>query len=210
MGRIAWFGVKVNHILPIWSPDGKALFFNHFQESDWGLARAEPGGGGFRVFDKLAARPGAYGWFPDGKALLCHNLESFFVLTFDETGAATRRDVPKTGDLTGLSVPSRIAVAPDGKRALFERLIDADTGPDDEGPPSAVFLLEIQSGQTKRLTPKGFNAAYPSWLPDGKEFLFSAFDVKTSKSSIYRALADGSVAPALSLKGADCPTVARQ
>lgn len=89
-------------------------------------------------------------------------------------------------------------------------MVEADTGPDDEGPPSGVFLLQMASGEMKRITPKGFNASSPAWLPDGKEFLFSAFDVKTSKSSLYRAPADGSAAPALLLKGADCPTVARQ
>ena len=198
-----------NSYLPIWAPDGSTLYFNYFLGDNWAVARVDPAGGNFQILKDLPRQPGSYGWFPDGKALLCADTESFFALAFDSDGKAALRKIPKSAELTGLSVPSRIEVSPDGTTALFEMTVDEDAGPHDDGPPSAVFLLDIASGRITRLTPKGFNAFQASWLPDGKEFLFTAFDAKHSRWSICRAPADGSSKPSVVFKNAKEPKVAR-
>lgn len=198
-----------NSYLPIWAPDGSTIYFNYFQGDNWALARVDPAGGHFQILKDLPKQPGSYGWFPNGKDLLCASTESFFVLTFDSSGKAALREIPKSADLTGLSIPSRIDVSPDGTSALFEMTVSEDFGPHDDGPPSAVFLLDIHSGRITRITPKGINASQASWLPDGKEFLFTVYDARTSRGSICRAHADGSSKPAVVLKKAKEPKVAR-
>lgn len=196
-----------NSYLPIWSPDGKYLYFNHFLESDWVVARVDPAGGNFQILKNLPRQHGSYAWFPNGKELLCHNIESFFVIKFEGDGKAVLRDIPKAANCTGLYTPSRIDVAPDEKSALFEMLVEEETSPDHQG--SAVFLLNLASGKITRLSPKGYNGTSPSWLPGGKEFLFAGSDPKTSRSTIYRAAVNAGSPPGVVLKNASAPTVAR-
>lgn len=198
-----------NEFMPVWSSDGKQLYFNHFLESEWALASVDAEGGNFRlVLEKGSRQAGTFGPFPGGKEWLCHDLESFFVLKLEDQNKVTLADIAKTGALS-LSMPGHLDVSPDGKSALFERSVEEDVKPDDEGPPSAVFLIDLSSGKTKRLTPKGANANCPAWLPGGKDYLFSGFDPESSSSTICRAPLDGSTPPVILLKGASHPTVAR-
>jgi TolB protein len=53
-----------------------------------------------------------------------------------------------------------------------------------DGPPPAIWLFEIESGKTTRLTPKGSYAYSPCWLND-TEYLFLDQDKK--ETSICRA-----------------------
>ncbi len=198
-----------NSYLPIWSPDGKDLYFNYFLNDNWAVARVDAAGGGFQILKDLPKQPGSYGWLPNGKELLCNDLESFFVLTFKDDGTVALRNIATSAPLTGLSTPGRIAVSPDGTRALFDMSVPEDGGPQDNEPPSAVFLLDIATGRITRVTPKGMNAFYASWLPDGNGFLFTSFDVKTSRPSICRAPAHGSAKPTVVMKNASEPRVAR-
>lgn len=195
-----------NSYLPIWSPDGGTIYFNYFLNDDWAVARIDSGGGNFQVLKNLPRQPGSYGWFPNGKALLCQNMESFFILEFSGTDRADLREIPKAANCTGLSTPSRIEVSPDGKSALFDMLVVEETGWPD--PPSAVFLLDIASGKITRLSPKGFSSSSPSWLPDGKEFLFSGL-TKAGRSTIFRTPVDAGSPPVAVLKNASNPTVSR-
>ncbi len=194
-----------NSYLPIWSPDGSEIWFNHFLETDWALAKVKPTGGGFEVVKDLPLQPMAYGWFPDGRRLLCHNLESLFILDFGKNGRVTSQKIPKSASLEGLSSPSRIVVSPSGKQALLDIMVESDPTKFDT-PASAVFLLDPTTGEARRLTPTDMDAAYPTWLADGKSFLFSSFNPKTGKSDVWK-MEIGSK-PILVLKNASEPTVA--
>jgi len=194
-----------NEFMPAWSVDGKRLSFHHFAESDWELAQVDPAEGTFQILLKEGDRSaGAYGVFPNGNGWLCHDLDSFFLL---KPGGI--REVPNSTDVRGLSMPSRIDVAPDCKRALFEASVEEDMGPDDEGPPTAIFLIDLATGERTRITPKGLNALYPSWLPGTEEFLFAGFDVKAMEDTIYRMKAAPGETPVLVRKNASWPSVAK-
>ncbi len=59
------------------------------------------------------------------------------------------------------------AVSPDGKRLLMEVDMDEDAPlPDWDGPLNSLWLLEIASHKTTRLTPKGLLAMEGCWLDD--------------------------------------------
>jgi len=198
-----------SNYLPIWSPDGSAIYFNCSLGDNWAIARVDPAGGNFQTLKDLPRQPGSYAWFPNGKALLCADKESFFVLAFDSSGKASLREIPKSPGLTGLAVPSRVEVSPDGTSALFDMMVPKDAGAKEDVPPEAIFLLDIASGRITRLTPKGVNAFLASWLPDGKEFLFTTLNAKTDRLNICRALVDGSSKPSIVFKNAKEPKVAR-
>jgi TolB protein len=198
-----------NEFGPVWSSDGATLVFNHFDESDWSLAAVNASGGNFRiVIGKGVRQAAAFANIPGTSKWLCHDLDGFYLAEIGETGAAKIEALPGAKPVEGLSMPGSISVSPDGKHALFERLVEAETGPDDEGPPSAVFLLDIASGEITRVTPKGLHADHPGWLPGGREFLFGSYDSKTQQESVSRMSIEPGSQPSLVFKQARNPSVA--
>jgi TolB protein len=198
-----------NEFMPIWTPDGKRLFFNHFGESDWVFAGVDAAGGNFQTINKETTRKvaGAASMLK-GEEWLCHDMEAFYVLKVSGESIGKVRELPKTEDVTSLSMPSWLAVSPDGKTALFDRGVEAEADAKDGYVPNAIFQLDLATGKVSRVTPKGVEADHPSWLPGGTEFLFGGFDKKADKSAIYRmAVAPGS-SPVLVLADASSPSVA--
>lgn len=198
-----------NEFGAVWSSDGKKIFFNHFDDSDWSLASVSATGGDFKiVIDKSVRQAGGFANIPGTSDWLCHDLEGFYLAKIDDNGAAKLTDLPKDKPIEGLSMPAHLSISPDGKTALFDKMVDEETKPEDEGPPSAVFQIEIATGKITRVTPKGLYADGASWLPGGKEFLFGSFDSKTQTETVHRmAIAPGSK-PVLVLTKARYPSVA--
>lgn len=195
-----------NEFMPAWSADGRQLLLSHFTGADWALAAVRAEGGGFQIVIDPGTRSAAgYCALPGGTDWLCHDLEGFYTVSLSADGPGTIRESAKVGRIEGLSMPSRLAVSPDGKTALFSRFVD------DEGssePPSAVYLLDLATGETTRMTPPGVLADGPAWLPGGQEFLFTSFDPKTETPSIYRTSIRPGSKPALVKANASNPSAA--
>ena len=200
-----------NEFGAIWSPDGKKLLFSHFDESDWSLASVNASGGGFQIeIDKGVRQAAGFACIPGTSDWLCHDLDGFFLAKGVGGGAVKLTDLPKDKPIEGLSMPANASVSPDGKVALFDKAVDEDAKPDDEGPPSAVFQIEIATGKITRVTPKGLYADGPCWLPGGNEFLFGSFDSKTQTETIHRMAIEPGSKPVLLLKNARNPSVSEK
>lgn len=198
-----------NEFGAVWSSDGKKLLFSHFAESDWSLASVNAAGGDFQiVIDKGVRQAAGFANIPGTSDWLCHDLEGFYIAKVDGSGAAKLTDLPKDKPIEGLSMPAHLSISPDGKTALFDKTVDEETKPDDEGPPSAIFQIDIATGKITRVTPKGLYADGASWLPGGKEFLFGSFDGKTQTETIHRMAITPGSKPVLVLKKARHPSVA--
>jgi len=86
----------------------------------------------------------------------------------------------------------RLSVSGDGKKLLLDLNMDEDvTLKDWEGPPPAIWILDIASGKATRLTPKKSYASDSCWLTDSEILVVDAQnDAKIS--SIYRlSISDG-------------------
>lgn len=197
-----------NEFGAIWSSDGDKLLFSHFAETDWSLASVKAAGGGFQiVIDKGVRQVAGFANIPGTSDWLCHDLEGFFIAKIGDGGAAKLTDLPKEKMVDGLSMPAHLSISPDGKIALFDKMVDEDAKPDDEGPPPAIFQIEIATGKITRVTPKGIYADGPSWLPGGKEFLFGSYDAKTERETVLRMSIEPGSKPVLVLKKARNPSV---
>lgn len=197
-----------NNYGPVWSPDGKDIYFNHFLDSDWTVARVNSEGGGFQI-----VYPGsvAFAVFPDGKSLLCNDMSKFFVLALDQGKAGTRTDLPVDAKYESTSIPCRIDISPDGKSALFEMSVESDIqASKTDYPPVSIWREDLSDGSLTRVTPPGINAIYPSWLPDGSGLLFAQDGPGKNMTSMYRKSLSLEAKPELVAKKATQPTVARQ
>lgn len=162
-----------NSYRPQWSPDGQTLTFDHFLVDDWVVGQVKVEGGGFRMLKGLPKKISSHAWAADGARLLCQDMEGFFWVEVGDWDRPVVKDVPQPEKLEGLSSATKMVVSPDGKSALVA--MEVAPGPEDEFPPTAIFHLDLETGKILRLSAKGVEVADPSWLPDGKSYLFSVF-----------------------------------
>ena len=100
----------------------------------------------------------------------------------------------------------RLSVSPDGKRLLIGiNMGEEESLKDWDGPPPAIWLSEMLTGQAMRLTPKNSAASDPCWLSD-QEYLLVDADKNGKGSSIFRAPIAGGT-PDLLIKNASNPSV---
>jgi len=192
-----------NSYRPLWSPDGQTLTFDYFLVDDWVVGQVKVESGGFRILKGVPKKIFSHTWAADGSRLLCQDMEGFFWVAVGDWDHPVVHDVPQPEKLEGLSSATKMVLSPDGKSALVA--MEVAPGPDDEFPPSAIFHLDLETGKIVRLSAKGVGVADPSWLPDGKSYLFSVFG---EASEIHQAEAKVGAVSKRVLENAVQPSVA--
>src|SRR5437870_6833011 len=169
---------------PVWSPDGSKLAFSIMAEKEWRLGLVNADGSAFGFVKNAALKSDAFGaptWSADGKSIFCYDLDNLYHIDLDgnvlkkwelsklltETGAGS-------GDqLSGLSM------SPDGKTLLMDINL---------GGPEAIFVVDLGTEKTTRVTSKEDVAVESCWLTND-EFLCVIFRDKkrgNEKWSVYR------------------------
>jgi TolB protein len=193
-----------------WSPDGSQILFSLYAEADWHLGLINADGTGFRYVKKAPATKGGFWsacWAPDGRSVYVQDLDNISQLDLEGT-ELTRRDLHELFPSAGLTSSSRMAVSPDGKTLVLDVEMDEDVEREDwDGPPPAIWTLDLPAGTVTRLTPKGFFGWSPSWLGD-EEILFVSKGAKEKQRSLYRMSRQGENRK-LILKNVEAPSVSR-
>lgn len=162
---------------PVWSPDGKQLVFQIYSGNEWHLGLVNADGTNFRYVHKAGGGRRTYWgatWAPDGKSLYCQDMDA--ILKIDLEGKVLKKwPVDQLTSATGgFSSGSHLAVSPDHSALLFDADMDEQVHRKDwEGPPPAIWKLDLASGKASRVTPKGVYAWHPCWVSP-TEFLFNA------------------------------------
>lgn len=78
---------------------------------------------------------------------------------------------------------SHLSVSPDGTKVLY-RIRQANV--DGNSYHSGIYMTDMDSGQTRRMTPEGKNAGSPAWHPEGNAFMY------TSGGQVHLKYTDGS------------------
>jgi serine/threonine protein kinase len=200
---------------PVWSPDGRWIAFLRSQPpAPTGLRSRElwlipPLSGPERKLAEISSHDFypyvAYlAWSADSKSLIVTDSSgdgqpnALFVVSL-ETGVKRQLTNPQSPAMADTS-PS---ISPDGRSLVFLRRTTWGVG--------ELHLLPLKNdltadGESRRLTPIALRADFPTWMPDGKEIIFSA------RGSLWRLAVSGENSPTrIPYVGEDgvMPTVSR-
>jgi Tol biopolymer transport system component len=152
---------------PVWSPDGDEIAYlrrTGLDDNEIIVARAS-GGAERRVATLTDVHFIGLDWSPDGTRLAVvdreapGDAESIFLLSLSD-GALERLTYPPS-----VTVGDRNpAFSPDGTQLAYVRW--------SEGPQNEIHLLELGTGESKRLTIHEGYVRSLDWLPDGSAIVF--------------------------------------
>lgn len=176
---------------PVWSPDGKSLLFSIYMDEDWQLGLINADGTGFRIVKKTETKDHSYYspcWAADGKSYFCHDLDAIY--RFDMEGALLKKwDIHTIVENGDMNSNSRMSASPDGKSLIMDIDMDEDHNRDNwDGPPPAIWLLNLSADKAERLTRKDYFAWDPFWI-NSDEFIFLSQGPKENEPSLYRGSA---------------------
>ncbi|HUK12808.1 MAG TPA: hypothetical protein VLW17_05855 [Thermoanaerobaculaceae bacterium] len=194
---------------PVWSPDGKRLLFAILIDEAWQVGLIGADGSGFRVVRGAAGGRSCYGpaWAADGASFFCQDLETIHRIGLDgqEPWSA---EIAKLFPGQDLNSGARLVVSPDGRSLLADVDMDEDTTIEGwDGPPPALFAVDLTAATARRLTPKGLLAWDGCWLSPS-EIVFIAQHEGEHTPSIYAMALPGGK-PRLLVRDARMPSVSQ-
>lgn len=193
-----------NSFGPSWSADGRKLAFQIFKNDHWDVGIIGVDGSGFTRLP-VGKEVWSPSWAPDGQSLYAHDMEAIYQISL--AGKILRTwPVSLFGSQASMSSGSSLAVSPDGKFLLLE--IDGDEAvniKDWDGPPPALWTIELETGARQRIGSLGLLAWSGCWESVSRIICTGATE-KKPKPAVYRiTLPDGSFS--LVLPNAMNPTV---
>jgi Tol biopolymer transport system component len=161
------------YVGPALSPDGRLLAYFHsgIQGVELKLADASTGEelatlaapGLSTRFDALSFLYSAGSWSPDAKqlAFISYNNGDNEIDIVD----IDSRDIVRRIRPEGIGAISTVAWSPDGRTLAFSGMV---------GGLSDLYLHDLSSGTTRRLTNDRYADMQPSWSPDGSRLVFAS------------------------------------
>ena len=183
------FNTKSNNCYgPMWSPNGQYIAYNVFnvQNSSWSIAIIDSGNTSFKVL--TASLPQSYSptWTADNKNIVAQDMEKVYLFDLDGTVVRSYKISDMTKDLSPSSA-DRFQLTADGRKIVFSSEVDEAGGTD--GPPTAVFVYDINTKTTRRLSPRGYFCS--DILVKGNKVLFTTSKLKSPTQNISSVNMDG-------------------
>lgn len=213
----------LNSVMPRWSPDGRWLAFLSDRSGSTQIYLLPLNGGEARQVSSLKQSVTDFCWRPDGRALLAvspwkteddqptgQNEETVQVWTrldevWDGTGYKHGRhqqlwliDLESDQPATRLTFEPidhlQPCWSPDGKEIAF--CANRRTAPDLSAS-AALWVLTLDTGRSRRLSPSEGLAQQPAWSPDGRwlAFYYAAEQSETANVVPWIVEANGQSAP---------------
>jgi len=181
---------------PVWSPNGRFIAFNSIKKT--------PGDYNWKVdiFDlelnkvfplTQILKKGCYApsWSSDSKKVIVQDMDSVYM--FNLEGFVTQKYSTKEIDsilIYGVSSNTTFLLTDDERKMVFETSVPNDEDLWEFGePPIALFIYDIFTKRSKRLTPKGYSCTSPFIF--GDRVLFNGYSPKSKIKKIYSIKLDG-------------------
>jgi Tol biopolymer transport system component len=164
---------------PDTSPDGTRIAFDSDVTGDPELYAMNADGTGVAqiTHDPNAADFGPR-YSPDGTTILfarCKSNCNLYVMNADGTGGMTKLTSDPWDEASG-------SYSPDGTKIVFDS--------NRKGLESAIWTMNADGSNMRRLTPPDLEAFFPDWSPDGERIVFSD-NCCVAHSSVWIMNADG-------------------
>lgn len=160
---------RPNYVWPRWSPDGAQIIYLYSKN------------GQMEALDVLDVRtratrrlipwtdmPRDPDWSPDGTQLVFAAPDrprtSEWDLFVMDSGGGPRTNLTQSLDVT----EDQPAWSPDGREIVYVKSL-----PEEKPPERSLFVLDVATGVTRRLTKPPLWAHFPAWSPDGEQIAFS-------------------------------------
>jgi TolB protein len=176
-----------NSMEPKWAPDGTKLLFTFYNKAgEMRIGIVKPDGTGFRDIQANQTYHAwwAPAWSADSRLIFGEDMENLVIL--NQNGAIVRQwvieKIVPNGDMSG---DERMAQSLDGKTLLMDSEMNEPARKDWDGPPSAIWTLDMETEKATRLTPKALYAWDCQWI-DPADILFTGQPPGDEDTSIWR------------------------
>ncbi|QLZ70459.1 Protein TolB [Legionella sp. PC1000] len=196
---------SANSFNPVWSPDGNKLLFNTFINHNWHLALIHADGSGYYLI-KNTQNEYSPTWAKDGASFFSQDLDAIYWMDF-KGNLIKKWIIHEIIPQGSMSSASRLHISPDGKTLIMDVDMKEAILKNWNEPPPALWTLNLESGETTRITPKGIPAWSPFWI-NSEEFIFLTQRINEKTPGLYRGSLKSPSKVRL-LKNVQTPSVSR-
>ena len=175
-----------------WSPDGQRIAFNGGHDDPdvddklepWDIYTMDRDGGSVTKLTDATALNGDPAWSPDGRLIAYDSTEAGRegIWVMDAADGGNKRRIVPTPEGNRRDYAPRFSS--DGTRLVFDREVG-------EGGDDALWIVNLDGTDLRRLTPPGIAPDKAEWSPDDSRIVFDAFKPGEELPTIWIVDADG-------------------
>jgi Tol biopolymer transport system component len=174
----------VYNTYPHWSPHCKFIAFTHWSGKQEEIAYIDSLGNNYKVLtENISIKTKLeFAYWKNDSDIVLHDKDFFYEINLNRNLVSQNpiRDI--VVDYNGNAISFSFMIP--NKQLLFTNIYSATK---EYGEPNdAIFLYDLKSNLTSRLTSDTLHAQYPSWHPNGYDIIFQGIKQSTDKTNIYK------------------------
>jgi TolB protein len=176
-----------NCLQAAWSPDGQRLLFYAYVDNEMRIAVMNADGGDFKFVPNTGGEHQNYWsatWAHDGQSFFGQDMENLYQLGLD--GVLIKKwPIEQLIPHGGMSGNVRLNVSSDGKTLLLDIEMDENERKGWDGPPPAIWTMDLSSNKATRRTQEALYAWDSNWCGNDA-IVFASQNDGEKNPSIHR------------------------